>query len=67
MKEGGEGEAPHTLLPTCCILRKTGFQVGFNSSFMTSVLQMGIEIPDSAVLDITKKGSCNNDKNMQPG
>lgn len=51
-------KVPHTLLPTCWILRNTGFQVGSKSSFMTSVLQIGIEILLSAILDITKKGSC---------
>lgn len=33
--------------------------MGFKLSLITSVLQIGIEAPDSTILDILKKGSYN--------
>lgn len=47
-----------TLLMNCCMVRHRGFQAGFKLLFTTSVLQIGIQPPFSAALEIFKKGSC---------
>lgn len=53
-----------TLLPTCWMFRNTDFHFGLRSFFMTSVLQIGIEIPPSTIFDITRKGSCKISQNI---
>ena len=45
------------LFPNFCILKCKGLQTGLRLSLTTSVLQIGIEPPDSTTLDILKKGS----------
>ena len=53
-----------TLLPYCCMLKVIGLQIGFKLSFITSVLQIGIESPLSTILDILKKGSYKRNRKM---